>query len=658
MITNASSHENHVSRPEVLDQRYTKTHTAVSLLPLYWATQGREFENFGDYLGVLLLKGMGYEVTQEAEPACLLTCGTTLNDFHYKKIQHSGNFTKIVVWGSGAGYDMFDLLGERRKLEFSFRAVRGPLTRSLLALPLNMPLGDPAVLLPLFYPRQSLPKIEQEMKNIYVAHSLSTDLKIPEGTDATLSTHLLPNQALSLVSQIACSKFVLTSSLYGAIVAQSYGVPWAPYAPGPLRLNRFKWMDWLMYLGIEAPPMFVQDLQEGQDWWMRCGHQGRLPDTEPLLDAFPHDLAIMGSPEPLTAAPSLPNSILNSMTSLREKPVEPKSYAFTSPFDSLLFADLYGASANNVFGKKVIKEADFRQKLGQSQFLPEIMIMHNFVVERAAILSVCREVGINTIHVEDGFFPHYGIMHADPLGFCWESSLPRMTFRKCAPRQRDQALSLRNDWLDFTPQELPIQVKPPFVLWPLQLINDRVNHWDLNVADWSELLRHFRECLPEHYQLVLKEHPRDYSFDSQNTEELIRHLPNTVLVPKNANLKNLLLSCSAVAGANSTVLYEGRLIFHKPAYVYARGWYTNHTELFYPVSRNVEPRPLNLLSHIENNQLMRTDRLDGYTDWFLAQLLARQITREEAEENFDKFQQKAHRLSYQSFLEHGEDIFS
>jgi len=104
------------------------------------------------------------------------------------------------------------------------------------------------------------------------------------------------------------------------------------------------------------------------------------------------------------------------------------------------------------------------------------------------------------------------------------------------------------------------------------------------------------------------------------------------------------------------VLYEARLVFQKPTYVYARSWFTNHEELFVPLSLYYE-RQLKRFEHVEDNSLMRTERLDDYTDWFLAQLMARQINRDVAEQNPALFKQQVLRLSYQSFLQHGEEIF-
>jgi ADP-heptose:LPS heptosyltransferase len=332
------------------------------------------------------------------------------------------------------------------------------------------------------------------------------------------------------------------------------------------------------------------------------------------------------------------------------------TFAFCSPHESGWTVRHLSLQSKNLFGSKVAGERDFLQKLQQTEGYPEMMLMQSFEVERSAIVSICRELGINVVHGEDGFFPHYSTGHADPIGFCWESSLPGLTFRKCNDLQRKHAKALRKNWLGFKVKPLPDFIKKPFVFWPLQLIGDKVNRWDLNVTDWTGLIAHFRSALPEEYQLVIKEHPLSKPADSNGIAELLPKLPRTVLVPRNTDLKTLLSQCSAVAGANSTVLFEARLLFHKPAYVYARSWFSNHAGLFMPVSVR-GPRVLNRLDWLNENKLLRTEYLDDYTDWFLAQLLARQISHDKAVSAPKWFKQTLDRLSYHSFRKYGEEIF-
>lgn len=334
------------------------------------------------------------------------------------------------------------------------------------------------------------------------------------------------------------------------------------------------------------------------------------------------------------------------------------TYAWASPYCNADPEKLCGPHLHNQFGRQIGRAADLAKHLAEGAEPPEILFLHNFSPDRKAFIALCRERGINFAHWEDGFFPHYETQHLDPVGFCWESSLPGMAFRGCSDRQRIRARAAREAWLARPAKELPPEVRKPFVLWPLQLIGDQVNRFDLDVPDWTELLRHFRALLPPEFQLVLKSHPRARPKDTAGLDALLPELPHTIMLPR-ADLPALLRECHTAVGANSSVLYEARLMHRKPVYAYSRGWFTNHSDLVVPIARLNGTVPSNTLPHLdwlEHPSLLRTGHLDDYADWFLAQLLARQIDRRQYT---DPGQHRAAiwRLSDQSYQEHGESIF-
>jgi hypothetical protein len=332
----------------------------------------------------------------------------------------------------------------------------------------------------------------------------------------------------------------------------------------------------------------------------------------------------------------------------------PKSFAFTSPYLGCWLEHYYRQGGMDVFAQKVKNERQFRKLLAEAPHQPELMIQGNFIVERHAIRSICRQIGTDIVYSEDGFFPHYETLHVDPLGFSWESSLCRMIFRSLADHQRKIAREKREKWLNFPKQDFPQGIRPPYVLWPLQLIADQVNRWDLNVSDWSGLIIHFRQCLPKEYQLVIKPHPRGDKADYPKLP--LEEMPNTYVLNGRCDLKSLIMGAVAIAGANSTVLMEARLMFHKPVYAYAHSWFTNHTDLFVPVSRRFGPRPLNHFDYVADGRTMRSEYLDDYTDWFLYQLLVRQLDRESASK-WDVLRQWVLQRSEKAFVTHGEDVF-
>lgn len=331
------------------------------------------------------------------------------------------------------------------------------------------------------------------------------------------------------------------------------------------------------------------------------------------------------------------------------------SYCWTNPYVNGWIVDFYRRHFRDLFGTRIFTEAHFRELLGRGEY-PEYMLKWNFDSDRAAMVSICRELGINVAFGEDGFFPHYSTVHVDPLGFCWESSLARMVFRGATDKQRVRAKAARTQWLSAPLRDLPAEVEPPFVLWPLQIVDDQVNECDLRVKSWTQLIQHFRLALPSEFQLVLKQHPMGKEKDLVGLGELIKELPNTVMVPKEAHLASLLHACRGVAGVNSSVLYEARLMHQKPTWVYGRSWFTNHTELFVPVLIQ-EQRPLPCLDWLEDPKRARTTWLDDYCDWFLDQLLGRQFDHKLAEREPTLFKEKISKMSWQSYCRHGEAIF-
>ena len=81
------------------------------------------------------------------------------------------------------------------------------------------------------------------------------------------------------------------------------------------------------------------------------------------------------------------------------------------------------------------KKANYLKDMGDCK--EELLIMTNVVRQQHTMRAHAIRKGMDIIHTEDGFVPHYQTMHVDPLGFCWDSSLTKMTFRKLeAPAEK------------------------------------------------------------------------------------------------------------------------------------------------------------------------------------------------------------------------------
>lgn len=168
--------------------------------------------NFGDELtGLLLGKIFPYERHQWVEPgeAELIAVGSILHTIH-------GSLKPgTKVWGTGGGYSPDDVRG------LEILAVRGAVTRDLCGLPKDTVLGDPAILLPLYFE----PAQKKHYKVGFVRHMGDIDPhhNIQRDLDISCLDH-----PLDVIKAITSCEMIVSSSLHGWIVAHAYGIPATP----------------------------------------------------------------------------------------------------------------------------------------------------------------------------------------------------------------------------------------------------------------------------------------------------------------------------------------------------------------------------------------------------------------------------------------------
>lgn len=160
---------------------------------------------------------------------------------------------KTYVWGSGIIDDQIGAVSDN----FIFTACRGKLTRNQLAKKYhNIPMGDPGLLSNLMYTN----KIQKTDKIGVIAHFrdeqsyfLNDIIKKHPDIFKIISVSQPPEQ---VADQIKGCKLILSSSLHGLIVSDSFGVPnihlvLSDNLPGPkcLRGGKYKFKDY--YSGID-----------------------------------------------------------------------------------------------------------------------------------------------------------------------------------------------------------------------------------------------------------------------------------------------------------------------------------------------------------------------------------------------------------------------
>lgn len=159
--------------------------------------------NFGDNLNYFLIKSMSGKEPVYCDDRTnphYIVCGSILTEAN----------DNSTLWGPGmANY------GESINCSAQIKMVRGELTAK--ALNIEVPVGDPCLLMPKFY----LPKVEKKHHTGLIPHW--KDIVNVVGTSHYLINPLKP--ALEVIDDILSCERIISSSLHGLILADAYGVP-------------------------------------------------------------------------------------------------------------------------------------------------------------------------------------------------------------------------------------------------------------------------------------------------------------------------------------------------------------------------------------------------------------------------------------------------
>lgn len=186
----------------------------------YWWRPARAPWNFGDELGAVILRKLGYKVKRVSfAKADVLLTGTMLDPAETKN-------PNVIVIGTGSGYT------HRAKHNFKVLAVQGKLTaRNLRAG--KVALGDLGLLASRIWTK------EPAKYNIGVVRHYVDDSKYPFA-DIIIDATEPPEQ---VVKKISSCRVIMSSSLHGIIVADSYGIPNMRIARDDVITGDWKWLD-------------------------------------------------------------------------------------------------------------------------------------------------------------------------------------------------------------------------------------------------------------------------------------------------------------------------------------------------------------------------------------------------------------------------------
>lgn len=197
-----------------------------------------------------------------------------------------GNFDS-VIWGSGIHREssVQNIIKRRKYVKYDIRAVRGPITAFLLkSAGYQCPdvYGDPAILMPLIYqPNLKVKKYPISIIKHY------TQSNYDERDDSYHYINVKTTDWMTFIDEIVSSELIVSSSLHGIILAETYGVP-AIFLTEGVECEMMKFFDWYYSTGrisiklasnvseaVKMQPMNLPKLSNMQ---------------EQLLKTFPRDL--------------------------------------------------------------------------------------------------------------------------------------------------------------------------------------------------------------------------------------------------------------------------------------------------------------------------------------------------------------------------------
>jgi len=169
-----------------------------------------------------------------------LGIGTILNNNIPKEGQK-------FVFGSGYGY------GEKPKIDKSWTIyfVRGPRTAAALGLPSEKAITDPAILTQFL----DLGAVFQKYDVSFIPHCSTARSCDWRSICDTVGIHYIDpqNEVMEVLRDIKSSGRIITEAMHGAIIADTFRIPWLPVKSTNNILD-IKWLDWCESLNITYAP--------------------------------------------------------------------------------------------------------------------------------------------------------------------------------------------------------------------------------------------------------------------------------------------------------------------------------------------------------------------------------------------------------------------
>jgi len=246
---------------------------------LYWSPNSI-YENIGDYLSKVIVEKMldlnNISLNSKVDRTKILVgIGSLLH-----KVTNNA-----TVWGTGInGMIPFDL-GEKIE-NIDIRLVRGPVTRKFLIdnnfdCPENY--GDPGLALSKLYPMDTV-SVNKKRKYLFIPNLFDIQKFSTKNFPFDILSPLTKNWR-NFINRIIESECVISTSLHGIVLSESYGVPAVYLDLNSNNGSKIKFDDY--YHGTKRKKYnFVSRLDENID--MKKNDLPFIDDN--ILASFPYDL--------------------------------------------------------------------------------------------------------------------------------------------------------------------------------------------------------------------------------------------------------------------------------------------------------------------------------------------------------------------------------
>lgn len=248
---------------------------------VYWWEPRDGGVNAGDHLSKIIVQQMlalrDYEISDKKNiKNKLMAIGSVM---HFAK-------NNDCVWGTGINGKVS--LEELKFNNVDVRAVRGPKTRKILqerGITVPEVYGDPGLLLPFFFPAETLLLDTKPKKDFIIIPHMNEDFDLYKKYRDNICS---PKQgAISFTREIVNSHFVVSSSLHGVIIAEAYGIP-AILLENSSGESTFKYDDYYFGTGREDYPI-VNNIDDA--FKVQAATPVNLMKVAlPLMQSFPYDL--------------------------------------------------------------------------------------------------------------------------------------------------------------------------------------------------------------------------------------------------------------------------------------------------------------------------------------------------------------------------------